>query len=68
MLDDAVLTVFPIDKSYYLWLTYTTAKGDKWYIVSDKLRTQYFLFHNKKMTARKSENAADLYKYIKEQV
>lgn len=66
MLDDAVLTVFPIDKNYYLWLTYTTAKGDKWYITSDHIREEYQLWHDKKMTERKAENPQSLYKYIKE--
>ena len=64
MLDDAVLTVFPLDKNYYLWLTFTN-KGDVWYITSDRMRTQYQLWHNKKMTARKSENPTTLYKYIR---
>ena len=66
MLDDTVLTAFPLDKNYYLWLTHKTAKGDVWYVTSDRMRTEYQLWHGKKMTARKSSNPLDLYKYIKE--
>lgn len=66
MLEKELLTVFPIDPSYYLWLTYTGKDGQKWYIVSDKLRTEYYLFKGKKKTARKATFPNELYKYIKE--
>ncbi len=65
MLDDTVLTVFPLDKDYYLWLTAKGESGVIYYIVSDNLRREYYLYKEKKKMAKKSENPQDLYKYIK---
>ena len=66
MLEQELLTVFPHNPSEYLWLTYTASDGKKWYITSDKMRTEYYLYKEKKKTARKAINPCDLYKYIKE--
>lgn len=66
MLDQTLLTIFPFDKNYYLWLTYTTETGKVWYITSDKMRTEYQLWNGKKKTTRKAIDANELYKYIKE--
>lgn len=64
MFDETVCSIFPIDKNYYLWLTYTTESGQVWYIVSDKQRTEYFLFKGKRKTAKKATNPLELYKHI----
>ena len=67
MFDDVVCTEFPIDKNYYLWLTYTSSdsSGQVWYITSNRQRNEYQLWKGKKKTARKSTNPLDLYKYFK---
>ena len=65
MFDDTVCNEFPLDKTLLLWLTYV-GKKQTWYVVSDKMRTTYYLFKNNKQTRYKSDNPLSLYKYIKE--
>ena len=65
MFDDTVCNEFPLDKTMLLWLTVKSESGTTYYIVSDNLRREYFLYKGKKKTAKKSENPQDLYKYIK---
>ena len=65
MFDDTVCNEFPLDKTLLLWLTAKGESGATYYIVSDNLRREYFLYKGKKKTAKKSENPTDLYKYIK---
>lgn len=64
MIDETVCNAFEHDPQYWLWLTYKTAKGQLYYVVSDKMRTEYYLFKGKRKMAKKSENPVDLYKYI----
>lgn len=63
--EDTVCTPFPFDKSYLLWVTVKGESGNIYYIVSDVLRTEYYLWKGKKKTAKKSDNPMDLYKYVK---
>ena len=65
MFDNTVCNEFPLDKTLLLWLTAKGESGATYYIVSDNLRREYFLYKGKKKTAKKSENPTDLYKYIK---
>lgn len=65
MFDNPCCTPFPLDKSYLLWVTVKGESGNTYYIVSDVLRTEYYLWKDKKKTAKKSENPMDLYKYVK---
>lgn len=66
MFDDTVCNEFPLDKTLLLWLTYV-GKKQTWYVVSDKMRTTYYLFKNNKPTRYKSDSPLSLYKYIKEE-
>lgn len=66
MFDNPCYSPFPFDKSYLLWLTYTSTTGQVWFITSDVMRLEYQLWKGKKKTARKADNPTDLYKYIKE--
>ena len=63
--DDTVCNEFPLDNNLLLWLTVKGESGTTYYVVSDNLRREYFLYKGKKKTAKKSENPQDLYKYIK---
>ena len=65
MFDDTVCNEFSLDKTLLLWLTAKGESGATYYIVSDNLRREYFLYKGKKKTAKKSENPTDLYKYVK---
>lgn len=65
MLDETVCGYFPFDKTMLLWVTVKGESGTTYYIVSDTLRREYYLYKGKKKTAKKSENPADLYKYVK---
>lgn len=65
MFDETVCNVFPYDKTMLLWVTVIGESGTTYYIVSDTLRQEYYLYKGKKKTAKKSENPQDLYKYVK---
>lgn len=56
---------FQIDSNYLLWVTEIGESGNIYYIVSDKMRTRYFLFKGNKKLAKESANPLDLEKYIK---
>ena len=66
MIDNTVANYFPIDSNYLLWVTHKTTDGQLWYVVSDLLRNEYYLFKGKRQLRYKSDNPLDLYKYIKE--
>lgn len=65
MLDETVCTEFEYNPQYYLWLTYKSESGHFYYVVSDKMRTEYYLFKDKRKLAKKAMIPTDLYKYIK---
>ncbi len=65
MLETTVYSQFQFDKSLILWVTVKGESGAIYYIVSDTLRREYYLYKGKKKTSKKSENPMDLYKYIK---
>lgn len=65
MLETTVNSQFQFDKSLILWVTVKGESGTTYYIVSDTLRQEYYLYKGKKKTAKKSSNPMDLYKYIK---
>ena len=65
MFDENVCNKFPYDETMLLWLTVIGESGTTYYIVSDTLRQEYYLYKGKKKTAKKSENPQDLYKYVK---
>jgi len=65
MLETTVNSQFQFDKSLILWVTAKGESGATYYIVSDTLRREYYLYKGKKKTAKKSEIPTDLYKYVK---
>ena len=65
MLETTVYSQFQFDKSLILWVTIKGESGTTYYIVSDTLRREYYLYKGNKKTAKKSENPMDLYKYVK---
>ena len=65
MFDETVCTKFPLDETLLLWVTVKGESGDTYYIVSDTLRREYFLYKGKKKTAKKSSDPSELYKYVK---
>ena len=65
LVDPTVYNEFPLNKEMLLWVTVTGESGNIYYIVSDKLRREYFLWKGNKQTAKKSANPMDLYKYVK---
>ena len=65
MLDSTICNPFPYDETTLLWVTVIGESGTTYYIVSDTLRQEYYLYKGKKKTAKKSENPQDLYKYVK---
>lgn len=66
MLDPTILTPYDVGSArYYLWLTYTTETKTVYQVVSDVMRTEYYLFKNNKQTRYKSDNPMTLYKYMK---
>lgn len=65
MLDETVCTEFKYDPQYFVWLTYKSKSGNIYYVVSDKMRTEYYLFKNKRKLAKKSDNPEALYKFMK---
>lgn len=65
MLETAINSQFQFDKTLLLWVTVKGESGTTYYIVSDALRQEYYLYKGKKKTAKKSSNPMDLYKYIK---
>ena len=65
LVDPTVYNEFPLNKEMLLWVTVTGESGNVYYVVSDKLRREYFLWKGNKQTAKKSANPMDLYKYIK---
>ena len=66
MLDSTICNVFPYDETMLLWVTVVGESGTTYYIVSDTLRQEYYLYKGKKKTAKKSEIPTDLYKYVKQ--
>lgn len=66
-MNDCCTTTFEYDDTKYLWLTYKAKNGQIWYIVSDYMRREYYLFKGKKQTRYKSDSPLSLYKYIKEE-
>lgn len=42
MIDETVCTEFEYDPQYLLWLTYKSEGGHFYYVVSDKMRTEYY--------------------------
>lgn len=65
LVDPTVYNEFPLNKEMLLWVTVTGESGNIYYIVSDKLRREYYLYKGNKQTAKKAENPSDLYKYVK---
>lgn len=65
ILDSTVCNPFPYDETMLLWVTVIGESGTTYYIVSDTLRQEYYLYKGKKKTAKKSANPLDLYKYVK---
>lgn len=65
ILDFTVCNPFPYDETMLLWVTVIGESGTTYYIVSDTLRQEYYLYKGKKKTAKKSSNPMDLYKYMK---
>ena len=61
----SLVNEFPIDSNYLLWVTEIGESGNIYYIVSDKQRTNYFLFKGSKKLAKESVNPLDLEKYIR---
>ena len=67
MLETTVNSQFQFDKSLILWLTYTSSDkdGQVWYIVSNVIRTEYYLYKGKKKTKWMSDNPLTLYDHMK---
>lgn len=65
MLDSTICNPFPYDETMLLWVTVKGESGTTYYIVSDTLRQEYYLYKDKKKTAKKSEIPTDLYKFVK---
>jgi len=65
MLDSTICNVFPYDETMLLWVTAKGESGATYYIVSDQFRKEYYLWKDKRKTAKKSANPLDLYKYVK---
>ena len=65
MFDETVCNKFPYDETMLLWVTVIGESGTTYYIVSDTLRQEYYLYKGKKKTAKKSEIPTDLYKFVK---
>lgn len=65
MFDETVCNKFPYDETMLLWLTAKGESGATYYIVSDQFRKEYYLWKDKRKTAKKSANPLDLYKYVK---
>ena len=67
MLETTVYSQFQFDKSLILWLTYTSSDkdGQVWYIVSNVIRTEYYLYKGKKKTKWMSDNPLTLYDHMK---
>lgn len=67
MFDNPCFSPFPYDKNLVLWLTYTPSDktGQVWYIVSNVIRTEYYLYKGKKKTKWVSDNPLALYDHMK---
>ena len=65
MFEETYMSTFPYDKSLLLWVTVKGDSGATYYIVSDQFRKEYYLWKDKRKTAKKSANPLDLYKYVK---
>lgn len=65
MFNSTICNVFPYDETMLLWVTVIGESGTTYYIASDTLRQEYYLYKGKKKTAKKSSNPMDLYKYVK---
>lgn len=65
MFDENVCNKFPYDETMLLWLTAKGESGATYYIVSDQFRKEYYLWKDKRKTAKKSANPLDLYKHVK---
>lgn len=56
-------------KNEILWLTYTNENGKRYYITSDQIRNNYYLYEEQEpnviyKTKRKANTPTDLYKFI----
>ncbi len=47
-MDKTVCTEFEYDPQYLLWLTYKSEGGHFYYVVSNKMRTEYYLYKDKR--------------------
>lgn len=65
MIEPEVTTIFPINSEYLLWVTAKGESGNTYYVVSNKQRSEYYLFKGNKQTAKKAIHPNELYKYIK---
>lgn len=65
MFDSTICNVFPYDETMLLWVTVIGESGTTYYIVSDTLRQEYYLYKGEKKMTKKSDNPMDLYKYVK---
>ena len=48
MLDSTICNAFPYDETMLLWATVIGEGGTTYYIVSDTLRQEYYLYKDKK--------------------
>ena len=65
MLDSTICNPFPYDETMLLWVTVIGESGTTYYIVSDTLRQEYYLYKGKKKTKWESDNPLSLYNKIK---
>ena len=65
MLDSTICNPFPYDETMLLWVTVVGESGTTYYIVSDTLRQEYYLYKGKKKTKWESDNPLSLYDKIK---
>lgn len=52
MFDETVCTTFPYDETLLLWVTVKGDSGTTYYIVSDTLRHEYYLYKGKKKNSK----------------
>lgn len=65
MLDSTVSNYFPYNKNLLLWVTEISETGKTYYIVSDTLRREYYLYNNKNKMLIESKSPIELSKRIK---
>lgn len=64
MFDETVCNKFPYDETMLLWVTVVGESGTTYYIVSDTLRQEYYLYKGKKKTKWVSDNPHELERHI----